>query len=187
MPAYTASMERRCALVAVSMLLSGCASTPQRLVISQADVQRALRQVFPKEQRLLELFDVSLQSPQIEFLPERNRIAAVLDLRASTRLLPGHWQGRLSFDSELRWNPADQTLRLQQVRVHDLALSDAAGAARSAPERLGAALAERVLEDLAIYRLPAERGLELQRRGVTLGDVAVVSDGIELMLLPVPR
>lgn len=150
-------MERRCVLFAVPVLLLGCASTSKRLVISQGDVQRALRQVFPKEQRLLELFDVSLQAPQIELLPERNRIAAVLDVRASTRLLQGIWQGRLRFDSELRWSAADQTLRLLQVRVHDLALDDPTGATRSAPERLGAALAERVLEDLAIYRLPAER------------------------------
>lgn len=180
-------MERRCVLVAVPVLLLGCASTSKRLVISQADLDCALRQAFPKEQRLLELFDVSLQAPQIELLPERNRIAAVLDLRASTRFVQGSWQGRLSFDSELRWSAADQTLRLQQVRVHDLALNDPSGAARSAPERLGAALTERVLEDLAIYRLPAERGLELQRRGVTPGGVAVGNDGIEVMLLLVPR
>jgi len=184
---YTALMERRCLLAALPMLLLGCASTSKRLVISQGDVQRALHQVFPKEQRLLELFDVSLQAPQIELLPERNRVGVMLDLRASTRRLQGSWQGRLSFDSELRWSAADQTLRLLHVRVHDLALNAPTGATRSAPERLGAALAERVLEDLVIYRLPAERGQEMHLRGVMPGSVAVGSRGIEVTLLPVPR
>lgn len=180
---------RRTVLVlGAATVLAGCAVLdPNRVTLSRSDLNRLAARQFPLQRRVLEVFDVTLEAPQLELVPERNRLAAVLDLRARERLLAGTWQGQLSFDAALRWQPSDQTLRLSQVRVQDLALADPKAPARSATERIAAALVERVLEDLSIYRLPAERGLELQRRGVQPGDVAVTSRGVEITFVPLAR
>jgi hypothetical protein len=47
-------------------------------------------------------------------------------------------------------------------------------------ERLGAALAERALEDLAVYTLPAERAEALRAFGVAPGGVTVTERGVEV-------
>ena len=51
-----------------------------------------------------------------------------------------------------------------------------------APPRLGPALAEKVLEDLAIYRLGAERSTRLREAGLTPGAVTVTARGVEITL-----
>ena len=60
-----------------------------------------------------------------------------------------------------------------------------AGAPRvvgNAPPSLGHALAEKVLEDLAIYRLGAESSTRLREAGLTPGAVTVTARGVEITL-----
>ena len=154
---------------------------------SEADIERTLQRSFPVERKLLEVFDVTLAAPMVHLLPERNRLSAVFDLQARDRLMGGSWRARLSLTSALRWDAGEQTLRLTQVRVDDLSLVDPGAAARSAVERLGAALAERVLEDTAVYRLPPEKAEQLRKLGVEPGAVTVTSRGVEIGLTPQPH
>jgi hypothetical protein len=169
-------------------VFAGCAAlNPNRVTLSQADLNRLAAREFPRRRRVLEIFDVTLDAPRRQLVPERQRVAAALDLQARERLLAGTWQARLNFDAALRWQPSDQTLRLSEVRVQDLALADPQGASRSAAERVAAALVELALDDLAVYRLPAERWLELQRRGVQPGAVDVTPRGVEITFVPLAR
>ena len=119
---------------------------PPTLTLSEADIARLMERNFPLERSLLDIFDVTVQAPRIRLLPERNRLAAVVAVRARNRTLALNWQGQLDFDAALRWDAADQTVRLSQVRVQDLAFADPGAFNRNTAERLGAALAERVLE-----------------------------------------
>ncbi|MBA4175730.1 MAG: hypothetical protein C0505_04095 [Leptothrix sp. (in: Bacteria)] len=185
-------MQRRNVLFglagAASMALSGCAGLggPPRLTLGEAEISRLMERHFPLERSLLEIFDVTVDAPRLRLLPERNRVAAVVDVRLLNRVFAGRWQGQLSFDSELRWSAADQTLRLSQVRVQDLALANPGTLERSTTERLGAALAERVLEASSIYRLPAERLAQLRAKGFEPAGVVVTPDGLEITFVPVP-
>jgi len=182
------TMNRRWILTAVLAMAAGCATlNPNKVTLSQSDLERLAARQFPIDRQVLDLFDVSLRTPALQLVPERNRVAAVLELRARPRLLPGSWTGQLSFDAGLRWEPSDQTLRLSQVRVQDVALNDPNSPVRSSAERIAAAVVERVLEDLSIYRLPAERWLELQKRGVQPGEVAVTRSGVEITFVPLTR
>ena len=184
--------RRRGMVVALpALLLAACAGLggPPKLTLSQTELERLLRQSFPREQRLLEVFDVSLQAPRVQLLPQTGRIAALLEVRARERLLQGTWHGQLSFDSTLRWEPSDQTLRLHEVRVQDLVVGDSTNLrpSRSSAERLGAAVAERVLENLSVYRLPPDRWLDMQRRGVAPGTVEIGQRGVEITFVQTPR
>jgi hypothetical protein len=155
--------------------------------LGDREIEAWLRKSFPLQRRVLEVFEASVALPRLRLLPQVNRLAADVDLTLQDRLLGGLWQGRLDFDAALRWEAADQTLRLSQVRVRDFSLQAGGAAPRTGAERLGAALAERVLEDLQLYRLPAERAAELQRRGVTPGAIVVQERAIEIRFVPSAR
>jgi hypothetical protein len=169
--------------------LGGCAGLfgPPVVTLTQSDLDRLVQRNFPVERRLLEVFEVSVNTPRLRLLPERNRLAAVFDLHARDRLFGGQWQGRLDVDAVLRWEPADQTLRLAQVRVQDLALNSTGAQAQGVATRLGAALAERVLEDMSVWHLPPEKADELKRRGLEPGAVTVTSRGVEITFQALAR
>lgn len=176
-------------LLLCTLCLAACCNlgAPQKLVLSEPELQRLLQGRFPVEQRLLELFEVRATSPQLRLLPDRNRLHAALDLQARDRILFGTFNGRLDFDTALRWEAADQTVRLDQVRVQDFVLLDAptpAGARRNVTERVAAALAERVLEGLVLYRLPAEKAAQLDKAGVQPAALMVTSSGLEITFAP---
>jgi len=185
-------MQRRRLLRVTSVLallaLGGCAGLlgPPTVTLSEAEIGRLMERNFPIDRTLLDIFDVSVDAPRVRLLPEANRLAAVVGVRARNRLFALGWQGQIDFDAALRWEPADQTVRLSQVRVRDLALVDPGAFNRNTVERLGAALAERVLEDSAIYRLPAQRAAQLREKGYQPASVNVTWQGLEIRFVPVP-
>lgn len=170
-----------------AVLLAGCSMLdgPRTITLSQAELQRLAERAFPIERRLLDVVDVSAASPQLVVLAERNRIGAELALAARERLFGGRWSGRLAFDAALRWDAADQTLRLADVRVERFTFDGSAGG-RAQAERVAALLAEQALENLVVYRLTPERAARLEQAGVMPGTVAVKRSGIEVTLQAVP-
>lgn len=190
-------VHRRCLLRFASVsaaasgwaLLASCAGgfgTPS-IALSQRELQALIERQFPLDRRLLEVFDIQLSGPRLALLPERNRIALALSIGTRDRLRDLRWAGRLDFDSELRWNAADRSLRLAQVRVNDFTIDGAERGQRSGAERLGGALIERVLDEMAIYTLPAERAEALRAQGLAPAAVAVTSRGVEVTLERLPR
>lgn len=182
-------MQRRhllgCTALAL-LALGGCAGLlgPPTVTLSEAEIARLMARNFPVDRSLLDIFDVTVDAPRVRLLPESNRLAADVSVRARNRLFAQGWQGQLGFDAALRWEPSDQTVRLSRVRVHDLALVDPGAFNRNTVERLGAALAERVLEDSAIYRLPAQRAAQLREKGYQPASVNVTGRGLEIRFVP---
>ncbi|MBI5716277.1 MAG: hypothetical protein HZC37_01155 [Burkholderiales bacterium] len=174
-----------CVNLAVVALQAGCAwpgglGGPPRVVLGVDEIARLVGRQFPQDRRLLDMLDVTLQAPGVRLLPDRNRLAAVLDLGVRERMLGGRWNGQLEFDSALRWEPRDRTLRLFQARVSDLKLVSTGAQVRTPAERLGAALVERVLEDMVLYTLPPERAEALPASGLAPAEVAVTARGVEI-------
>jgi len=189
--------------------LAGCASpgAPRVITLSETELTALVGRAFPLNQRVLELLDVQLTAPQLRLLPERNRLAVDLSLLSRERLRGSEARGRLVFDSALRYEPQDASVRLTQVRVQQVQL-DGAGPSPMAPDnapptnspttvpaerltghaqRLAQVLAERALEDLAVYRISAERQAALRQWGVQPGAVTVTARGLEITLAAVPR
>jgi len=181
-------LPRRALLLLTIAGLASCAGLggPPTVTLKADDIQSLVQKSFPQERRLLEVLDVSVAAPATRLLPERNRIGAVIQIQARDRLFGATWKGRLDFDAALRWEPRDQTVRLTQVRVQDLA-SDAASPVRTPAERLGLAVTERVLEDLSLYQLGGERAQQMQRLGVMPSAITVTSRGVEITFQPQPR
>jgi hypothetical protein len=188
-PMLTAS--RRVFLGSLSTLwLAGCAvlDGPRSFTITSQELESLLEKRFPLDRRMLEVLDVSVSTPQLRLLPERNRLGTSLEVSTRDRLFGNSWRGRLALDAALRWEPSDSTLRLQGVRVNEFSFDGAETfARRDQAERLAALLAERVLEDFTVYRLTPERQARLQRLGVTPGGVNVTRGGVEITFAPTAR
>jgi hypothetical protein len=179
--------SRRMALCFAVALLAACASLdPRQVTLSQAEVQTLLARQFPRQQRVMELLDVSLANPLVRLVPERNRMATSMDLQASERLSGRALRGSLALDHSLRFEPSDATVRLANVKVEDMKLELAGTPLSGQAARLGALLAERALDDFVIYRVSDERRQAMARLGVNNADVAVTARGIELRFTSVP-
>jgi hypothetical protein len=173
--------HRRMALCLAVALLAACASLdPRHVTLSATEVQNLVARQFPRQQRVMELLDVSLANPQVRLVPERNRMATSLDLQASERLSGRALRGSLALDHGLRFEPSDATVRLANIKVEDMKLELAGTPLSGQAARLGAMLAERALDDFVIYRVSDERRQAMARLGVNNADVAVTARGIEL-------
>ena len=216
-------MNRRHALITLTApasglltgLLVGCAGLggPTVITLSEAEIAALIQRSFPLTRRVLEVFDVQLQAPHLRLLPEQNRLSADLTLSTQDRLFGRTARGQLLFDSALRYDARDATVRLTQVRVQQVSLSAGSTAAGTVPPlaakptppqspdlpldpaptlgpssplgpsaRLGSVLAERVLDDLVIYRVPADRLASLRQLGLQPGAVTITSRGLEITL-----
>lgn len=174
------------AVASSGLALLGCASLggPTVFTLGEAELQTLVGRAFPQQRRVLELLDLELRLPSVRLLPEHNRLALNLVVEGRDRLSARALQGAIDFDTALRWEPADQSLRLTQVRVQRLSLgaAPAAGVPGAWAERIGHGVAARLLDDLVVYRLTPERRSELARLGVAPSAVTVTARGVEFTL-----
>ncbi len=194
-------MHRRCFLLAPAAValagaaaqLQGCAnlSQPRVITLSEAELSALVARAFPRQQQVLEVLDLQLSAPRLRLLPDANRLSVLLVVQAQERLRGGRGRGELGFDSALRFEPQDASVRLAQVRVQHLdfvagaessltldALTSLPGTAM----RIGRMLAERLLEGLVVYRIGNQRLAQLHQLGLQPGAVTVTARGLEITL-----
>jgi hypothetical protein len=174
---------------------------PQSITLSERELAQRIEHEFPRNERVLEVLEVEISAPSLTLLPERNRIASRFNLVMRDRLFGSSQRGRIGFESSLRFEPADHSVRLSKVRVDELRLDDAggAGATRSgriptaAPaqepprvplQRIGNLLAEQLLEDYVVWRASPEQVDRLRRSGYQADAVTVTNAGIEISFRP---
>lgn len=178
------SRRRWCvAAFALVLAVGGCASLgPRSVTLSESELASLMAKHFPTTQRVAEIAEVTVSSPRVWLIPDRNRLGASFDLNAGDRLFRRSIQGKLALDCALRFEPSDDSIRLSQVRVQQLDLDTAAFAGTPLPvQRLGALVAERMLEDMPIYRLKPEQAQRLHGSGLKPA-IAVTPQGVELTL-----
>ena len=191
---------------AAGLGLAACSpwTGPRLITLGEAELADRVGRLFPQTRRLLDLLDIELSAPRLRLLPESNRLALALWLRTRERLLGNAGHGQLAFDCALRWAPQDASLRLTQLRVQQLWFEAGAGPVTppmqpmqpmqppavaagprettGIPPRLGPLLAEKLLDDLVIYRLAAEPQARLREAGLAPGAVTVTARGVEITL-----
>jgi len=173
---------------AVTAFLGGCAAVfgPRNIEVSQQRLQELVARRFPVTRRYLELFDVTISTPRLTLLPEANRIATQLDVSASDRLLRRPMSGSIDLDYALRFEPADNTVRLADVRVGSFVLGDAPSPLQNQLGRIGRLLAEEMLDGQVVHTLKPEDVKNAQGRGYQPGELKVTPRGLQLTLNPGP-
>lgn len=165
---------------ALGAALAGCSGLglPSRLTLTQAELDERLARRFPRTQRVLEVLDLTLSEPRVALLPQANRLGCEFALGLRERLLDNRYAGRIAFDTALRWEPRDASLRLAQVAVQRLELAGAPGALSGQAQRIGRLLAEQVLEGFTLWQMPPEQQQRLQRAGLGVGAIEVTPQGL---------
>jgi len=74
---------------------------------------------------------------------------------------------------------SDASVRLSQVHVQEARLEMGDGPLSPSSARVGALLAERLLDDFVVYRADAQRLNLIQRMGITRADIVVTARGID--------
>jgi hypothetical protein len=174
----------RIAVALLALLLAACATGPRDITLSQSELQALVERHVAKEHRVAEVIDLTLERPQIRLLPERNRIASALDIMALERISGRTLRGSLSAEHTLRYEPADTTLRIAQLRVQDFKLDLGAGALTGTAARLSAVFVERALEDAVVWRASESQREALRRAGVQRADIQVTPRGVEVKFAP---
>jgi hypothetical protein len=174
------------ALVASALVLFGCSLGPHTVELSQARLQELVARRFPVDKRVLDVIDLTLDAPRVGLQPEVNRISVEVALRAKaggpiqTRL-----SGSLLVSEALRFEPADNTIRLVDVEVERFVIDGLPSSWQRQLDRLGKPLARGLLEDQVLYTLRDKDVATLNGRGLRPGDLRVTASGIEITLLPV--
>jgi hypothetical protein len=124
------------AIAGAALTIPGCGGFgPRTVELPQARLQELVARHFPVDKRLLDVIDLTLDSPRVGLQPEANRISVEVALRANgggpiqTRL-----SGSLLVSEGLRFEPSDNTVRLVDVQVERFVID---GLARelAAPDR----------------------------------------------------
>jgi hypothetical protein len=176
--------------LACCVLLAGCAGmgVPRSITLGEAELQAQLARRFPMQRSLLDTFELQLSDPTLRLDAPARRLATELTLRGSDRRSGRSLQGRLALDYGLRFEPADASIRLVQPRIESLQFEPEPGLSPRRSEmaqRVGIALAERLLEDLVLYRVPPERLERLKAAGFRPGTLQVTPAGVEITIEPV--
>ncbi len=185
--------RRRLAFMAIvatagfAALLAGCAGFlggPRTIEIPKERIEDQLARRFPLNRRMLELVDVTVDTPTLSLLPDQNRVATEFHLSAGQSLLGSAFRGTLAMTYGLRFEPSDATIRLSDVRVTKFDLSGVSDPASSRLNRLGALVAEDLLDDMPIHRLSQDDLRRAASLGYKPGAINVTARGLAVTLEP---
>jgi hypothetical protein len=177
------------AIAAPAFVLLGCGSVgPRTVELSQARLQELVARHFPVDKRLLDVIDLTLDSPRVGLQPEANRISVEVALRANGGgAIQSRLSGSLLVSEGLRFETSDNTVRLVDVQVERFVIDGLPASWQRQLDRLGKPLARGLLEDQVLYTLRPKDVAALEGRGLRPGDLRVTASGVEITLVAVAR
>ena len=158
--------------------------TQRSLNLSREQLQAALGQRFPMEQRVADVLDVRLSAPKLSLLPASGRVATELQLDITERLLQSTHPASLALDFGLRFETADRSVRMHSVRVKQLVFTRLAPSYQTLMNRYAPRLAERALDGQVLYQVSTADWNTLQLLGLQPGEFKVTPQGLSLDFRP---
>jgi hypothetical protein len=160
--------------------LAGCATLPRSIDIPREQIEAALARQFPYEARAADLFAFRLGVPQLELLPDANRLR--LRMRIDAEFAGNALEGDAAASFGLRYEASDASLRMANVRVESFDARGLPAQWRRPFERAAANAAQQLLDDAPWHRFRPE---QLERaRGWTPGEIRVTPAGVRVELRP---
>ncbi|WP_313165900.1 DUF1439 domain-containing protein [Massilia oculi] len=153
-PHSSAPMRRtvvRLAAIAVgASLLASCSSLigPRQVELPLHKLQAGLDKRFPVNERLLELFDVQLTSPQLAIQPDQDRVALAVEASVAPPFARA-WTGNIAFSGRLYVDPGRAAVMMAEPRVDSLRLGNPE--AERHLTRVANGLIDTVARDMPVY------------------------------------
>ena len=177
-------LHRRTALAHVVGLLAAgvarAAAPGARMFFSEAELVALMQRQFPRRQRVADALDVRFESPRLRLVPQRNRLATTLDVMAIERVFGSAAKGVVDLEYGLRYEAADATVRLRDVRVESMKFDRTQGGLDPTPF-VSRSMAEQLLENLAFAKLAQQRVDELRAQGLERATLTVTESGLDVI------
>lgn len=175
--------------LSITLLASGCAGVHslvggRTVEITKEQLLSKFGQQFPMRNQVLEVLDVTAQAPRLTLQPQANRVLADIDLAATDRLFGQRYQGSLWVSFGLRYEPRDQTIRLNQLTVDKVSVQGLPDSYQRQLTKLGSWLTEDRLQDYVVHRLRPEDLRRANQYGLTVSDIKITSRGLAIVLAP---
>jgi hypothetical protein len=185
-----ATHRRRIGKALVSLaacgLLVSCASFvgPREVDLPLYKLQAGMDRHFPLDNRMLELFDVRLSRPQLEILPERDRIALTIDANVAPFFLKQSWTGNLALSGRLYVDPSRGGVFMADPRVDRVAIDGADASNQRQLAKVANLLIDKVVRDVPVYSFRME---DLRYAGVQFvpTNIRTVPGALRVTLEPV--
>jgi hypothetical protein len=150
-----------------------------RYSVSKAQLQTALSQRFPLHYPVPGLLDLELHSPQLQLLPDQNRLSAELAVQAAGPALQRVHTGTFALEFGLRYEPSDRSIRATKLRLQRLQFPTLQPNVVALLNAYAPALAEQSVQEVVLHQLQPKDlaladGLGLQIGSITVTDVGLV-------------
>jgi hypothetical protein len=144
--------------LAACSLLASCASVvgPREVDLPLHKLQAGIDRRFPLDNRMLELFDVRLSSPQLSIQPELDRVALTINADVAPFFARKTWGGSLELSGRLYVDPARHGVYLAEPRVDRLDLGGADFAGQRQVAKLANVMIDEVVRDMPVYSFRME-------------------------------
>jgi hypothetical protein len=172
-------------VVALSLPAGGFAAPGSKTVtIGQDQLQATIGKRFPYQQKLADVLDLKILSPRLALLPDTNRIGTELDLNLLERIGGRTYTGTMALDYGLRFERADNTVRMTGVRVSSVRLNDVPEPFNGAISRHMPRMAEQLLNNYALHTFSEQDMMLVSGLGFEPGEIKVTPKGLRVTLDP---
>lgn len=176
----------QCLLAGVALGAAGCTSlfAPRSIEVPQERLAQWAAGRFPYNARLLDVIELSVAAPRLRLLPESNRIATDMEVALREPVLGLAYRGAVTLAAGLRFEVADNTVRLTNVQIETLRIDGLPALLQRQVERAGARLAEQLMSDRAVYHLRPQDVEAMRTYRQYPGELRVTASGLLITFVP---
>ena len=162
-------------------------SAPPHYTVSKEQLQAALAQRFPLRYPVPGLLDLDLQSPQLQLLPQTNRLRATLAVQAAGPALERSHAGQFALEFGLRYEASDRTIRATRLSLQRLQFPTLQPGVVALLNSYAPVLAEQSLLEVVLHQLQPKDLALADVMGLQPGGITVTESGLEIGFVSKPR
>ena len=171
---------RYVAITAIAFATLGCntLTAQPRFTVSKDQLQQVAGKRFPLRYPVAGLLDLAVQAPEIQLLPELNRLSAVMAVEASGVALNRKQAGTFEVEFALRYEVSDRTLRATALRFKRLDFPGLRPEASQMLNLYGQTLSEKALMEVVLHQLKPQDLTMADALGMQPGSITVTDKGL---------
>jgi hypothetical protein len=160
---------------------TACAALPAAVPsykISTAQLQHAMAQRFPMRYPVAGLLELTVKTPHLRLLPERNRLVSEVEVEAGGPALRRNYTGAFDLEFALRYEPSDQSIRAHQLQVRSLRLPGVPGDTVALLQAYLPELAREAMGEVVLHKLRPQDLALPEAMGLQPDTMTVEQDGV---------
>ncbi|MBH1965159.1 MAG: hypothetical protein I8H77_12530 [Comamonadaceae bacterium] len=164
--------------------LSAGADGTRSYTLPKAQLEELIGKKFPQQRRVSGVIDLTFQRPRLSLLPDTNRLGTSIDLTAAEMLLGTRYNGTVDLDYGIRFDAADGSIRMTDVRVGKVDFATVPQQYQPLFARTAPRMVEQLLNGMVLHEIKPDQLAMVNGLGFRVGEVRVTREGLRVELLP---